>query len=49
MRHVSGTVNIVLGGVAVVVIVIVLLLVRHKARRMIDLAEAAYPGPLEAP
>ncbi|MDA8264611.1 MAG: DedA family protein [Actinomycetota bacterium] len=49
MRHVSGTVNIALGGVALVVIVVVLLLVRHKTRRMIDLAEAAYPGPLEAP
>lgn len=47
MRHVSGTVNLVLIGLAAVVIVVVFLLVRHKTKQLVDVAEAAYPGPLE--
>lgn len=47
MRRFSGVINLALVGVAVVVIVIVLVLVRHKTRQLVDVAEAAYPGPLE--
>jgi membrane protein DedA with SNARE-associated domain len=46
LRRVSGTIDLALGGVAVVAIVVVFLFVRHHTKRLIDVAEAAYPGPL---
>jgi membrane protein DedA with SNARE-associated domain len=46
LRHVSGTVNLVLIIVAVVAIVVVILLVRRKTKQLEAVAEAAYPGPL---
>ncbi|MDQ2728656.1 MAG: DedA family protein [Actinomycetota bacterium] len=47
LRRVSGTVNLALGGAAVVGIGLGLLFVRHHAGRLTVLAEEAYPGPLE--
>ena len=47
LRQVSGILDWVLLGVAVVAIVAVLALVRHQAGRLAVRAEAAYPGPLE--
>ena len=46
-RHLSTTLNLVLGGAAVVAIVIGMLIVRHQAGRLVARAEAAYPGPLD--
>ncbi len=46
LRHVSGTLNLMLAGVAVIVIVGIILVVRRQASRLADVAEAAYPGPL---
>ena len=46
LRRVSGTINLALGGVAVVAIVIVFLVVRRQTKRLVAVAEAAYPGPL---
>ena len=45
-RHVSGTLSLILGGVAVVVIVVVFLIIRRKSSQLEARAEAAYPGPL---
>ncbi|MGI8750872.1 MAG: DedA family protein [Acidimicrobiales bacterium] len=47
LRRVSGTINLALGGAAVVGIGLGLLFVRHHAGRLTVLAEEAYPGPLE--
>ncbi len=47
IRRLSGTVNLVLIGVALVTVVVVLLLVHRRTQALIDVAEAAYPGPLE--
>ena len=46
IKRLSGTFDLVLGGVAVVVVVAVLFAVRHQVKRLGDRAEAAYPGPL---
>jgi membrane protein DedA with SNARE-associated domain len=46
LSRVSGTINLALGGVAVVAIVTVFLLIRHQTNRLIAVAEEAYPGPL---
>jgi membrane protein DedA with SNARE-associated domain len=46
LRRVSGTINLVLGGVAVVAILAVFLVVRRQTKRLEAVAEAAYPGPL---
>jgi membrane protein DedA with SNARE-associated domain len=46
LRRVSGTINIALGAVAVAAIVIVFLVVRRQTKRLVAVAEAAYPGPL---
>jgi membrane protein DedA with SNARE-associated domain len=43
----SGTVSLILGIAAVIVIVLALFLVRHHTNRLVDRAEAAYPGPLD--
>jgi membrane protein DedA with SNARE-associated domain len=46
LRRLSGTINIILGIAAGVAIVIAILLVRRHAKRLVAVAEAAYPGPL---
>lgn len=46
-RRLSGTIDLVLGGVAVLVIVVVLFVVRRSLDRLVARAEEAYPGPLE--
>jgi membrane protein DedA with SNARE-associated domain len=46
LKHISGTVNIILAGVAVAVIVAIILILRRQANRLAAVAEAAYPGPL---
>jgi membrane protein DedA with SNARE-associated domain len=46
LRRISGTIDLALGGAAVVAVVTVLLIVRRQTKRLIDVAEAAYPGPL---
>jgi len=47
LRNASGTANLVIAGVAVVVLVMGFLVVRRRSRRLVEAAEAAYPGPLE--
>jgi membrane protein DedA with SNARE-associated domain len=47
LRHISGKIDIVIGVAAVVVIVAVLVLIRRKTNQLADVAEAAYPGPLD--
>lgn len=47
MRRLSSTLNIVFIAVAVVVIVVVLVLVHRKTKDLEEVAEAAYPGPLD--
>ena len=47
LSRLSGTINWVIGGVAVVAIVVVLVIVRRQVDKLGDRAEAAYPGPLE--
>ena len=49
LKRTSGTINLVLGILAVVAIVTTLLLIRRQLSRLGDRAEAAYPGPLEPP
>jgi membrane protein DedA with SNARE-associated domain len=45
-ERVSGTVSLILVGVAVVVVVLVIVLTHRSIARVADKAEAAYPGPL---
>jgi membrane protein DedA with SNARE-associated domain len=47
LQQASGTIDWIVGGVAVVAIVAVLLVVRRQAGRLADRAEEAYPGPLD--
>jgi membrane protein DedA with SNARE-associated domain len=47
LRHASGTVNLVILGVAVAVLVTVFLVVKRKVDQLVDAAEVAYPGALE--
>lgn len=47
LEKLSGTVNVVLIGLAVLVVVAVFLIVRRQTNLLADKAEAAYPGPLE--
>ena len=49
LQQASGTIDWILGGLAVVAIVGVWLLVRRKAGQLADRAEEAYPGPLDGP
>jgi membrane protein DedA with SNARE-associated domain len=46
LRTISGTVNLVLLGVAVVVMAFAIMVIRRQAKRLAAVAEAAYPGPL---
>jgi membrane protein DedA with SNARE-associated domain len=43
----SGTINVVLGVLAVVVIVTSLVVIRRRTDSLADKAELAYPGPLD--
>ena len=43
---VSGTIDVVLGALALAAFAAVLILIRHQAGRLALRAEAAYPGPL---
>ena len=47
LQQVSGTLNWVLLGVAVVAVVAAILIVRRQTGRLAVRAEAAYPGPLK--
>jgi membrane protein DedA with SNARE-associated domain len=47
VERASGTVTLVLGGVAVVVVIAVVFLVRNSISRLAERAEQAYPGPLD--
>ena len=47
ITHRSGTIDLVIGGVALLGIATILLVVRRQIDRLGPLAEAAYPGPLE--
>ena len=47
LQRTSGTINWILGGVAVVAIIAVLLVVRRQFGQLADRAEEAYPGPLD--
>lgn len=47
LRHVSGTINLVILGVAIVAIVAIIIVVRRKAQQLEAVAAKAYPGPLE--
>lgn len=49
LQRVNTTISLILAGLAVIVIVVVLLVVRRKFNQLADRAEAAYPGPLDAP
>jgi membrane protein DedA with SNARE-associated domain len=47
LTRVSGTLDVVLGVVALAVVVAVVVVVRRRVDQLVDTAEAAYPGPLE--
>jgi len=47
LQQASGTIDWILGGLAIVAIVSVLLVVRRQAGQLADRAEEAYPGPLD--
>jgi len=46
LRHLSGTIDLALGGAAALTIAALLLILRQQADRLALRAEAAYPGPL---
>jgi len=46
LKRLSGTVDLVVAGVAVLVVVGVILVTRRQVKVLGDKAEAAYPGPL---
>lgn len=47
LRHLSGTIDLVIAAVAVVAVVAIALTVRRAISRLAEKAEVAYPGPLE--
>lgn len=47
LQQASGTIDLALGGTAIVAIAAVLLLARRQTGKLALRAEAAYPGPLE--
>lgn len=47
LTRLSGTIDLAIGGVAVIGIVAVILIVRRQVDKLASRAEAAYPGPLE--
>ena len=46
LRHLSGTIDLAIGGTAAFTIAALLLILRRQAGRLALRAEAAYPGPL---
>lgn len=46
LSRISGPLNLVLLGLAVIAIITALVLVNRKMKQLGDIAEAAYPGPL---
>ncbi|MGH7723277.1 MAG: DedA family protein [Candidatus Dormibacteria bacterium] len=49
INRLSGPVDLALAGVAIVVVVVVVVILRRTEQQLIVRAEAAMPGPLEAP
>jgi membrane protein DedA with SNARE-associated domain len=47
LERASGTISVILGGLAVVAIVAVIIVIRRHTGRLTAKAEAAYPGPLD--
>ena len=47
LRHLSGKIDLALGVAAIAVIVAVLVVVRRSTDKLAELAELAYPGPLD--
>jgi membrane protein DedA with SNARE-associated domain len=47
LQKASGTIDLAIGGVAVVAVVALVVLVHKQVKALGDKAEAAYPGPLE--
>ncbi len=47
LQQASGTIDWILGGVAIAAIVAMLLVVRRQGARLAERAERAYPGPLD--
>jgi membrane protein DedA with SNARE-associated domain len=47
LQHLSLTIALVLGGVAVLVIALLVLVTRRRLAELTERAEKAYPGPLE--
>lgn len=47
LSRLSGTLNLIFGGVAVALIVVAILVVRRRVGDLVEVAEAAYPGPLD--
>jgi membrane protein DedA with SNARE-associated domain len=47
LTRLSGTINLIIGGVAILALVALLLFLRSEIDRIARRAEAAYPGPLE--
>ena len=46
LKHASGKVDLIVGVAAAVAVVVAILVVRRQAKRLEEVAEAAYPGPL---
>jgi membrane protein DedA with SNARE-associated domain len=47
LQRASGTIDLILGGAAILAIVAVIVLIRRQTSKLAAQAEAAYPGPLE--
>jgi len=47
LQRASGTIDLILGGAAILAIVAVIVLIRRQTGKLATQAEAAYPGPLE--
>jgi membrane protein DedA with SNARE-associated domain len=47
LTHMSGTIDVVIGGTALLAAVAALFVIGRQAGRLELRAEAAYPGPLE--
>jgi membrane protein DedA with SNARE-associated domain len=46
LQRASGTIDLILGGAAILAIVAVIVLIRRQTGKLATQAEAAYPGPL---
>jgi membrane protein DedA with SNARE-associated domain len=47
LQRASGTIDLILGGAAILAIVAAIVLIRRQTSKLAAQAEAAYPGPLE--